>query len=85
MEARRIMEAELNEQLRLYHLALRAADVEFRDDWRGLSEAHAAAHREFSMKNAAIRQRMTAAEARMPQLVDELTVARERAAMEAEY
>ena len=85
MEARRNMEAELNEQLRLYHLALRAADEEFRDDWRGRNEAHAAIATEFSKKEAALHKRMNEAEARMPQLVDELTLARERAAMEAEY
>ena len=79
------MDAELNEKLRLYHLALRAADEEFRDDWRGRNEAHAAIATEFSKKDAAIRRRMEEAEARMPQLVDELTLARERAAMEAEY
>ena len=84
MEARRIMEAERNEQLRLYHLALAAAEERFRDDWRGRSEAMVAAHREFSEKDAPIRRRMEEAEARMPQLVDELTLARERAAMNAE-
>ncbi len=84
MEARRVLEADLAEQNRLRSLAMRAAEEEFSEDWRGLCNAQEAVNSAFTYPIHQIRLRMEEAEARMPYLVDELALARERAAMQSD-
>ena len=85
MEARRALEAErleIQRELELAFQALRQEQLHW--DNRDLGRAMEAVGAPFWRRDSEIRREMEEAEARMPYLVDELTLARERAAMHGE-